>query len=105
MRHLLTLVVALSLTGCVTISMPPAAQAPPPQVNDRAAGACRPYTPPQRRTIPGQPNVPEQQGDYVAFLERLTERMVGYIGDLRDYIDQEHDAEDQALRKHQLDCQ
>lgn len=105
MRHLLTLVLAWSLVGCVTITMPPATQAPSPTVTDRAAGACRPYVPPQRRVIPNQPHIPDQDGDYVAFLEKLTERIVGHIGELRDYIDKEHDAEDQALRRHQLDCQ
>ncbi|WJJ55154.1 hypothetical protein [Xanthomonas phage RTH11] len=105
MKHLFSLVLILTLAGCVTISMPPAQQPPSSQPTARATGDCRPYLPPQRRIVPNQPHIPEQDGDYVAFLEKLTERMVGYIGELRDYIDTEHDAEDQALRKHQLDCQ
>lgn len=105
MKRTLFLVLILSLAGCVTISMPPTQQPPSSQSATRAVGDCRPYVPPQRRIVPNQPHIPEQDGDYVAFLERLTERMVGHIGELRDYIDSEHDAEDQALRKHQLDCQ
>jgi len=105
MSRALVLLLCLSLTGCVTITMPTTPPQASPPVADRAATACRPFVPPQRRAVPSQPNIPEQEGEYVAFLETLTERMVGYIGELREYIDKEHDAEDQALRKHQLDCQ
>lgn len=103
---------AVLLTGCVTVALPPqpsvqVTQVPPvqPTVAVKTVRTCTPYEAPARKKIPRSPVVADNHGDYTRYLEGLTEQLVQHINQLRDYIDEEHSAEDQAQRQHLQGCE
>lgn len=104
----LALMLAL-LSGCVTIHQVPseAKTAPPPVLPTpvQVVEVCHPYEPPTRRKIPSVPDIGEPKGDYVKYLEEAADQLVDHIQALRLYIANEHKDEDDAMRRHNRDCQ
>lgn len=100
----------LLLAGCVTVVVPPTSpsvQTPPPSSSVVPGGTvetCRPYQAPGRRRIPHAPIIHDNEGEYVKHLENVAEYLARHIGELREYIDDEHALEDRALREHLKSC-
>lgn len=108
MKTFTLLILSVLLTGCITIAMPPQTQQPsPPQQApaEKVVRVCQPYQPPARKKVPATPTVPDTRGkDYVKYLEDLSERLARKVGQLREYIDDEHALEDEAQRQHLQSC-
>jgi len=107
MKVLIPVLLAGFLTGCITIAMPPQQPSPPqpPVVTEKVVRVCKPYQPPVRKKIPRTPQVAEQRGDYVKNLEETAERLADHVSQLRDYIIDEHEIEDEAQRQHLQSCE
>lgn len=107
MRYCFLVLMAVLLTGCVTIHQTPpipVTSLPAPAPASQAVEICRPYEPPTRRKVPTVPDIGEPKGNYELYLEGAAEMLVDHITALRHYIANEHQAEDDALKRHQRDC-
>jgi hypothetical protein len=108
MKTFTLMLLSVLLTGCITIAMPPQSQqsSPPQQVPaERVVRVCQPYQPPTRQKVPANPAIPETRGtNYTKYLEDLSESLARKVGQLREYIDNEHTVEDEAQRRHLQSC-
>lgn len=108
MKYILLLLTFVSVSSCVTISVP---LTQTPAVGTPTAGVqaiktdCDRYVAPTRQQVPVDPVINEIGDDYVKYLENLAETLAGYAVELRDYIVDEHRREDRALEKYRLNCQ
>lgn len=102
MKRAIFVITAMSLVGCVTVSVPSSQKEPiaSPEHNR----SCRQYSPPRRRALPSEPDLNSRTGDYRKDLEETAEKLAIYAGALRDYIDEEHLDEDSALKRHLQEC-
>lgn len=95
----------LVLSGCVTVAIPPTVPVLPAVVSQTIVEVeCKPYVPPHRERIPKEPQIEEDNREYVKYLEELAESLVMHVVSLRKYIQDEHELEDRALRRHLDGC-
>lgn len=105
MKPQLMLPFLLVLSGCVTVAMPPTVTVLPAAVPQTAVVVeCKPYEPPRRERIPKEPHIEEDSREYVKYLEELAESLVLHVVTLRKYIQDEHELEDRALKRHRDSC-
>ncbi|QVD49390.1 hypothetical protein LUCX_320 [Xanthomonas phage vB_XciM_LucasX] len=106
MKYPAMLLIVGLLTSCVTVTVVPPTSGevgglPPVPSSGKKAESCTQYQPPRRKAIPEPPTLTEADLDVK---DRLIKVLAEHGGALRTYIEDEHEEEDKALQRHQVEC-
>lgn len=98
--RILLLSLPLLLTGCVTITMPPAQQVPPVS-SAKPVSACPVYQRPSREKLPDSPELdPSEMAD----LEAVGLKLAKHIRKLYDYISAAEQEEAKSYSRYLENC-